>query len=175
MKCFLDMDGVLCDFISAACDIHGLDYGVIGTDYHLGLGVERFWQPIHDAGSSFWADLKPMPWYKTLLSVVDSCFDHWCVLSCPSKMVHDCCRGKHEWLERHGVVGSGPPVFDCDKGKYATCDSVLIDDDQRKCLAFTEAGGIAVWWPSSWNDNNEPLDNVLAEIRRLSDAANIQV
>lgn len=64
MRIYLDMDGVLCDFVGAACKLHGRDPATV-THWNFfkdwGMTAEEFWRPIHEAGEDFWANLEPYP------------------------------------------------------------------------------------------------------------------
>jgi len=57
----------------------------------------------------------------------------------------ECIAGKKEWLARYNI--SYPAIFQSDKAAHATPHSMLIDDQERKVVQWSIAGGHAVKFP----------------------------
>lgn len=159
MKAFLDMDGVLCDFVSAACSFHGrenpyLDYNIAAhgewsLEKLLNIEPERFWRPL---GYHFWRNLHWTPDGKKILDIVESIFgrENICLLSSPCDTT-GCVQGKLDWIaeqmpdyRRRFLIG--PP-----KEFAAGPNRVLIDDSDLNFQKFTDAGGKAFLVPRPWN------------------------
>lgn len=160
MSCFVDMDGVLFDFMGSAMARHGrLDVldnyptGVLYAPDLLGLSTSAFWKPLE--GHDFWADLKPYPWMSFLLEIIAFHFgDDWWIASSPC-FDPASASGKVESLQRH-MPKSGGNTFDryflCrDKWHLAKTGAVLIDDNEDNCRKFQDNGGKAVLFPAPWN------------------------
>jgi hypothetical protein len=164
---FLDMDGVLCDFIGPAAALHGRDARALDwaagkgldlaaqTSKVFGLGLDAFWWPIHAAGEKFWAELELTPWASGRAGLVASALrlDDCVVLSRPSSCPTSAA-GKALWLRRHFdgrfAVPSGA-ILCARKELLAGPGRVLIDDDDRNVAAWRAAGGAAVLLPQPWN------------------------
>ena len=96
----VDMDEVLCDFISGACKanevsrqelearripgewaIHNLvnelrrERLCTGFDWEIQAPLDQFWSPITEQGEDFWVNLEPLPWANTLITFIgDLCY-----------------------------------------------------------------------------------------------------
>ncbi|MCC7423578.1 MAG: hypothetical protein IT428_25185 [Planctomycetaceae bacterium] len=172
---FLDMDGVLVDFISAAVRLHGHGHrlaewptGIWEDHSVLGLTPADFWGPIETHGAKFWAELEPYPWalelYEQLREIAPVT-----IASSPNQDPH-CLEGKVQWLQkrfgrRFRDFLIGPP-----KHLMARPGTVLVDDSPRMIREFNAAGGRGILFPQPWNDNHphrqDPLAYVFKQLER---------
>lgn len=157
MKCFLDMDGVLCDFVLAACQLHGADdpykhdrnLGVWGFDKLIGVDTEAFWKPL---GYEFWSTLPWMHDAGYILRLVERTFgkENVCLLTSPCDTA-GCVEGKREWVKQNMPDYSRRLLIGSAKEFCAGPNRVLIDDYDHNVKVFRAAGGEAVLVPRKWN------------------------
>ena len=163
---FLDMDGVLADFITAALKLHfgkawrkvmdAWPKGVYETYKHMGLTVETFWDKINAAGTEFWANLPLFEWTEDLIEVCRS-FGSICLLSAPSQHV-SCVHGKLQWIQR--VLGKKFRDFVLTPRQHkqllAAPGRYLVEDSEQNAAEFMEAGGSGtIIIPQPWNSRPE--------------------
>src|SRR5258708_2072308 len=101
MKVWIDLDGVLVDFVGGAKKIHNkenvqLPLGQWEIAPYFGLSNNAFWKPI---GRDFWAELQFCSDAMEILGIIESTFgfENCCLLSAPNKDV-DCASGKIQWI-----------------------------------------------------------------------------
>ncbi|HID21142.1 MAG TPA: hypothetical protein EYP14_01900, partial [Planctomycetaceae bacterium] len=169
-RIFVDMDGVLSDFVSAALALHGrLDAlptwppGVWDLSRVLGRSSAEVWGGIARRGEDFWATLPPYPWADELIRLVRQ-FAPFTILSSPSNQP-SCLSGKMIWLQKHFGPGFrdfliGPPKHLC-----ASPGAVLIDDSDENIARFRQHGGRAVLYPQPWDANHALTNDRLAYVR----------
>ncbi len=174
---FLDMDGVIADFMQAALKEHFGDRwqqhlrdwpkGKYESYGHMGLTVNQFWEKINAIGPDFWADLPTFSWTEDL---IDMCreFGMICLLSSPSQHP-DCVSGKLRWIKR--VLGKGfkDYVFVPKRHKrlLAGPDRYLIEDSEQNANEFVEAGGGgAIVIPQPWNNYPERSLDLVGAVRQ---------
>jgi 5'(3')-deoxyribonucleotidase len=186
MKCYLDMDGVLADFIGGACKAHGRPYpyenesalGIWDTEKLWGISAAEFWQPI-DAYDKFWDTLDKTAEADILVDMVTGLFgrDNVAVLTAPS-MDPTCVPGKRRWMQRHYPWLSKKMIFASHEGKQfmAGKDTLLIDDKDSNVVEFREAGGSAILMPRHWNVRWMQAEVCLAHVQEqlnvIGEAAN---
>ena len=160
MKCFLDIDGVLVDFLGGACEFHKIPYSYNEYPFAYGewdvlppptlsLSTREFWDVLD---ADFWANLDWMPDGKDMLALAESVFgeENICLLTCPT-LSSACVAGKIDWIQKNLPKYSrryliGPPKHFC-----AHDNSVLIDDRDRNVEEFVDAGGYGILLPRPWN------------------------
>lgn len=150
MKIFLDVDGVIADFSSELCK-------KLDIEYDASAAHEDYWWieklaprgRIYKAmrGEEFWRSLKPYPWAKDLVKLVNELTDgNWRFLT---KATTDggCHSGKYEWIrENFGrdlnrlTICQGPKEF------YAHNGVILVDDKKEAILEFEKEGGYGYHW-----------------------------
>lgn len=171
---FLDMDGVLANFMEAALRAHGLDPQTLvwppgAVSYASVMGIEKshFWPPI-DGTSGFWERLEPYPWIDDLLRACRQVTENIALLSTPSP-APGAWSGKRTWQRRH--------LPDCElilcrsKHFLATPSRVLIDDTDEKIDKWRAAGGHGIVFPQLWNsahpDAHRPIEAVSGALTLL--------
>lgn len=173
---FLDMDGVLVDFMSGALKAHGagrerLTRGEWDFAKCLGLTQEEFWAKCK--GHSYWEGLLPLHDWLDILDVVRNAagFDRVWLLSSPS---HDpgCLSGKYAWLGLHLPGYQRKLILAPDKRPLARPGALLIDDSETNCAGFRAAGGEAFLFPRPWNhlhaEAHLGLDALLLTLKAMS-------
>lgn len=175
---FLDMDGVLCDFVTPALSLHkradALQTWPAGTwDIASVLGVsdEEFWKPINEAGHDFWFSLQPYPWMDRLVSLVTLVSD-WTIASSPSQCHHSA-SGKVAWLDKYFGFPFRKYLLGPDKHHLGKPGHLLIDDNDKNCCEFEARGGKAILFPQPWNElhrhASDPIEYVAERLVRITD------
>lgn len=155
-RCFLDLDGVLVDFVRGVQEFHKvtLPYESVrwGLEAQMGFGDRKneFWAPL---GYEFWANL---PWTQDGKEILDSVRvvfgANIGILSSPCSTL-GCCDGKRDWVRRNlGADLHRTCFLGADKSIFANPHSLLIDDNDDNVRKWREAGGAAILWPRPWND-----------------------
>lgn len=148
---FVDMDGVVADFHTSACALHGMTMEQMAENYGTYWSGDRFWQPIHDGGAEFWENIKPLPWAYALIDLVRSlCDDNWYFLSSPSNQP-SCHAGKVQWIHRFMGSDFNRMLLTPYKHLLAQPNHILIDDHEITVTRFNIEGGQTVLFPSSMN------------------------
>ena len=162
---FLDMDGVLTDFVTATLKVHdaldlleGWPPGEFNFAKVLGISNSQFWSKIDALGYRFWAEMPCYDWMDELLEVVQH-HAPFSILSTPSRSPESP-MGKVQWLRRHLQPNFkefliGQPKYHCAKP-----DTVLIDDHDSNVDSFREHEGRAILFPQPWNSNHAIVDRI---------------
>ena len=170
--CFLDMDGVLVDFVAGAHKVHGKTYEYKSVTWefmkHFGVSNNDFWAPM---GFDFWADL---PWTKEgpeLLRGLERYFPESIVLMTSPCLTVGSVEGKVEWIRRNMPNYARKFFVGPAKHLAAGPGKVLIDDHDNNVDLFRLYGGNAVLIPRPWNrladfapDGHFVPDDILHEI-----------
>jgi 5'(3')-deoxyribonucleotidase len=174
---FIDIDGVLADFISKAFTAHGsrydeatypkLEWSIANV---LGITEGFFWDQIDDAAPNFWPKLALYPWAKELLAEASG-IAPVLLLSTPSK--HPSCHyGKRQWVDKH--AHEFELILCKSKHFLAAPGRVLIDDNDGNIAKWREAGGIGILFPQPWNKNHpfigDKLGHALEQLHIVADA-----
>jgi len=164
---FLDMDGVLCDFVSSAFSAHGMKYdhavyprGVFAIEKVIGVTTSEFWRRIDFGGESFWENLDPYPWARTLVDELQE-IDKVVIATSPSRSPASY-SGKRRWLQKMGMCKLDS-MFGACKWLMAKSDRTLVDDGEHNIVEWEKAGGYAVVVPQPWNHAN-PVDDVVKHV-----------
>lgn len=177
--CFLDMDGILADFVGGACRAHGRDnpytmdnpqsWGVFDLEKVWGITPEQFWAPCD--GESFWDDLEEMPDAQQLYNLAVRTFglENIAVLTSPSQSPY-CVPGKRRWLKKHFPELVKKVIFTGAKGFLAGSGRYLIDDRDRNVTEFNQYGGTGILVPRMWNSRfscaGASVSRVVVDLRR---------
>lgn len=177
---FCDMDGVLCDFVSAAMRVHGATFepsawpaGIDDLAGLLGLTLPAFWREIDrfEEQHGFWSRLKAYPWVTDLVAMAEPF--GFTVATSPSRDPF-CASGKIQWLKRHLGESFGAFMVGPQKELLAAPGRVLIDDRDESIERFQQAGGQGILFPQPWNTNHGQCENRLAwvwkELQRYQSA-----
>ncbi len=170
-KCFLDMDGVISDFVFGFFMAHQCDsvyrgnpksLGIFDIEKIMGITLEEFWAPIKRMGPNFWVNLPKTPEADEIVDVVCREFgpENVCILTNPSQGVgaED---GKREWIKKYYPQFSKRIIFGEAKEFLAGPDKLLIDDRDRNIDDFVRFGGEGILIPRLWNRRYQVSDLVI--------------
>jgi len=137
-KIYVDMDGVLSDFLSAFKKIDGRTTTEVEKE-----GDEAFWEHVKKGGLEFWSNMPWMQGSKKMWSYIKD--KDVAILSSPARRLPNSPKGKAIWVKRE--LGSNTKLIlkrSKDKKEYANKNSILIDDLQKNITAWNAAGGIGI-------------------------------
>ena len=155
-KVYCDMDGVLCDFEKQYKSVTGMT----AKKANETLSAKEFWAPINGMGASFWSTMDWMKDGEKLWKGIEKYNPS--ILSCPSSD-YSSRVGKLKWLNKNIPGLSDNQVhFACNKQKYASPNSILIDDFPEKINAFVAAGGIGILHKST-SETLKELKKILGD------------
>jgi len=155
-KIFLDMDGVLADFVT----------GIEGPKY---LNATLSGSNVYDNNKQMFANkrlfrnLPPMPDMYELVHYVKKTGIYWELLSCAGEIARDIIvSDKIAWTKRY--VDNNVVVTCTLKGKhkaaFASPDHILVDDREKNIEAWENAGGIGILHTNS-ADTIVEIENII--------------
>lgn len=183
MNIFIDLDGVLCDFVGGVCrylgksNPYGEEIDCVGGespvfdgrtqreinknpgryDLHnlLGVSESEMWDAINER--DFWASLDAYPWAHDFVSY---CERFGAVYFATAPSLHwSSPAGKHLWIEKHFPRFLRRYVIGAPKFLLANTNAVLIDDNEKNCREFRKEGRECFLFPRPWNEKWEDVDN----------------
>jgi hypothetical protein len=184
-KIFLDLDGVVVDFILPAMELHGVPIRSL-KEYPRDAGWDcvkacnmlrkavglpaisatKFWRPF---GYQFYSDLPLRP---GALEFVDTLSEHGRITIATSPTLDpQCVAGKVTWIKNNLPELARRFFITPIKAELGRPGSVLIDDNNENCANFIGAGGQSILVPRPWNDNwnieTHPYDYVIDQLVRM--------
>ncbi len=180
---FLDMDGVLVDFVGSALSAfkqqRAIDVNSKQLDIDkfmdawppgewnipklLHIDEDEFWDTIHKANDGcWWEQLSSYPWAGELVDAARQ-IGKVRILSSPSNHP-SCYSGKK--VHRDRDFGELPLILCREKFLLAMPDRLLIDDNDRNVRRWREHGGLAILFPRIWNANHEWKDSPMEYVNR---------
>lgn len=178
MKCLIDMDGVLVDFVKGICELRGRENPYLLESNRNIFDMDKIWGISHeemfkDAEHDFWANLEWTSEGKEILNTLVNTFgiDNCCILSSPSKNLGSM-SGKLEWIYREIPEFSRRYLFGSKKHFVAHTNSILIDDLRKNCISFRKEGGTAIMIRRDWNtvDKYDTLKTFHSELEAFLSA-----
>ena len=181
MKVFLDMDGVLCDFCSAAFAVNGAEYdpndypkGTWNLEEVLGVTKEELWHNIDSCGVGFWMTLRPYAWTKAFVHGLLELTDDIVISTSPSRSPN-CYAGKRIWLDQCRTwcpeLSKMPVMMGSHKYLLANPNRILIDDGLHNIDKWRICGGKAIVFQQPWNTDSEQIEN--PAVKALTDLKTI--
>jgi 5'(3')-deoxyribonucleotidase len=174
MIVYLDMDGVIADFVTGTAKLlNQLTKGMYDEDPptewelgpHFGLSNNEIFRRLDGAGEQFWRKLQPTRCFERLVERLR--YTTVVVLTAITRSP-SCASGKVAWLQhwfKTPVILTSAP-----KALLAKPDTVLIDDKEENVRDFLGAGGRAILWPAPWNSEAADFPNCEAAFARLDQA-----
>jgi hypothetical protein len=154
MKIFVDMDGVVADFMGMLAK-----HGHTRTKWR----DEELW-PIVNAIPNFWGDMPVMKDARKLMSMIrkhDVAF-----LTAPTRFDARCKGGKamFAWKHFRGI----PIMFAraCEKKNRAEPGALLIDDNKGNVNQWRKAGGVAVLY-TTFEACRDEIDGIIKSFGTL--------
>ena len=150
-RIYCDMDGVLCDFKTAAQKATGMPI----SKWMYSSKSEK-WQPIKDT-PKFW---HTMPWQgggRQLWSFISKHKPHILSAYVEESFDPNCIPGKTKWLKTNVGVSTDRInlVKRVQKQNFANKNSILIDDYNKNISDFKRRGGIGIYHTSTSNTIRE--------------------
>jgi len=149
----LDMDGVCCDFASAAAEVCGHGGEIIkewNMAHQFGISDGKFWEAVDLCGFDFWRDLQAYPWFPEIYHALKAQGSVY-ITTTPSQSPHSFA-GKIRWLQDRLGRDFRDFIFTPHKHLLTEPGRILIDDNADTCRRFEEHGGRAILFPQPWND-----------------------
>lgn len=168
MKCILDCDGVIANFVGALCSRLNLSENDVFSDgrtyplpYDLDglLGVPVNHRLCELCTTDFWAALPVYPWAEALVAALSQTFGgNLFICTSPGILgngfVANAIYGKEQWIYTHFPQFSMRYVMTPSKHLLACGDVILIDDSPTVCNLFEANGGRAILFPQYWNSGH---------------------
>lgn len=127
---FVDMDGVLTDFIGAVEKHFQVDIPP-STGHEIwdamGYSEDTFWKRVNKIGPKFWATMDKLPWCDELLVWLQD--KDWVICTKPSRH-WSCAAGKVQWINNHI---RHKWIMIQDKHLLSQGNNLLIDNHPDNC------------------------------------------
>ena len=172
---FLDLDGVLSSWLTAACKICDVDIDDTDIRDKLKSGIyldkmgviseKDMWEKIDKHGTDFWRNLEPLPWADKLIKEMEK-LGKVCFLTSPGYCL-SAPTGKMQWIKDKGYNIMNL-IIAKEKHYCAAPNRILIDDSDNKIAKFREYGGHAFHWPNDFKliDGDEKVDEVIEKLKK---------
>ena len=151
-KLYVDMDGVLTDFVKQY-----KKYSGISIEEGKKLSSEKMWKPINDAGEKYWSTMEWISDGKKLWNYVKKY--NPILLTTPS-IKEESKTGKRKWVDKY--IGKNQKIiFSHNKEKYASKNNILINDMAKNIDHFEDIayGGIGIW--------HKNADKTIKELKKI--------
>lgn len=175
---YLDLDGVLVNFVLGATKIFQVGYnelisrwepGSYEMEKALGVSKKKFFNTLEEHGEEFWANLPIFPYALELYEHCESLGDVT-ILSAPT-LDPSSASGKIRWLQRLFGRNFRDYILTGKKEKCANANSILIDDFSFNTEKFIERGGKAILFPTWFNSRHhlskDPVNVIKEDIAIL--------
>lgn len=156
LQVFIDLDGVLADFLSAACLRFGRKMDELPTGiYDLARLFGMPWPEIDVAigrNYEFWRDIPMYPWSRSVMAMLrlaqsEGSIGDIFVLSSPWQQSPESHRAKLEWCDVNLGIPMSDVILTPHKHLLAGPNRLLIDDLPSHCVEWCRRGGYAITFP----------------------------
>lgn len=159
---FIDMDGVVADFVGGVCKLHDLDYrsltygmqGSYDIARHTCMSANDFWTHL-DQDEKFWENLELTEEAESIMSLLENHFKakNCYFLSSPA-MSPNCFYGKAAWIHKHFPGYINRLILTGHKHFVASPNRLLVDDSDTNIAKFKKHGGNTLLIPRPWNSGH---------------------
>lgn len=151
--CFIDLDGVLADFVEAAFIRHDIriPWADIQWDFvkQSGIDPETFWRSLD---FDFWKNVFRTAEFSATIDAAEKKFGKENIFICSSPCkTFGCGAGKAMWVDFYLPEYSQRLILTNRKEVFSGVGRVLIDDRDENVEDWIEAGGIGILVPRPWN------------------------
>jgi 5'(3')-deoxyribonucleotidase len=153
---YLDLDGVLVDFVAGALVAHKQDIPRLSMrwnffeQYTPPMTEAEFWK---DLGFDFWSTLPWTPEGKNFLAGLEGVFGDRIILLTSPADTSGAVEGKVEWVRRELPQYKKRLFVGPAKQLLAGPKKILVDDNNTNVERFRAEGGVAVLVPRPWNNS----------------------
>lgn len=159
MKVYVDLDGVLADFFSAAAKLSNAEHkGWRDMEFR---DVDKALKKIRKM-NGFFLGLEPFCMANTLVASIVNISGGYSVLSSPLTDYKNCAEEKIEWVKNNIHFEPDEIIITDNKPVYAK-GNVLIDDYGANCRAWEKAGGYAIKYQS----DEQHISDVITPLQAL--------
>jgi len=169
MSCFLDLDGVLTDFVGGVLAYFDVkDFVVDHWNFDktlsakLGLSLDDFWSHFDQ---SFWESLAWTADGRQILAACEECFGEEVYLLTSPCRTEGCAEGKMNWVKRHLSHYQRKLFIGSSKQAFAAPGKLLVDDSDANIAKFAAAGGQTLLVPRPWNALRDLQQQTVSYIR----------
>lgn len=163
--CFLDMDGVVVDFISYLIEKFGGDRSILinSEKYPLPFPLD-YYVPEHSKERVYtdwrvddWVAMKKLPWADELIAFLEFVFGKENIYFCsdpgiPGTSWFDISAiGKGKWIQQNYPNYAERLILTKRKESLASPDKLLLDDTESVFTSFIAGHGGAILVPNYWN------------------------
>ena len=188
---FVDLDGVLVDFYSAACALGGKkiedapEEALATCDvawipgYPVGdrAGSNHFWALLREKGPRWWLGLEmydgALDFVRGIIEMVG--FDNFAICTSPHRMATPSADGKVGWVDSVLAMSlmmdmglEQLPTIDWvltpAKHRVAAPGRILIDDNPDNCSDWKKKNGVAYLCDAPWNKGGMSREQILSEL-----------
>jgi hypothetical protein len=162
--CYLDLDGVLVNFVAGALRLHGKELPPRDVCWNfpdlIGFAGDRaadFWSPL---GFDFWAGLDWTPEGRATLAAIEDAFGGSVVVMTSPCNTPGAVEGKVAWIRRELPAYRRRFFVGPAKHYAAGPGKLLIDDSDDNAELFAGAGGRVLLVPRPWNRRAAETDDL---------------
>lgn len=165
LNLFLDVDGVLADFVGAAHRVHGREPQPV-TEWNFfdswDMTAERFFAPM---GFDFWYGLEPTDDAQRIVEVCvkRATRSRLALLSSPCE-TPGCADGKRAWVKKWFPNLLPNLILANAKQLIAHPRAVLIDDSDANAIRWVNRAGGGFVWPQPWNSQASQIPSRLLRL-----------
>jgi len=156
-KVFIDLDGVLCDFIAAANELFKV------RDFAQWNDMKKtHWKRINDEGVKFWSDMSWTKDGKKLWNYLLKNYKDIQILSAHPLDKGESELGKRLWVRKNLGASYAANAIIClgvEKQTYADINHILIDDSNRNIRQWINRNGIGILHKNT-NNTIKQLENL---------------
>jgi 5'(3')-deoxyribonucleotidase len=158
MICYLDLDGVLADFVGGVCNafniprhklLDRLPKGQFDLAPALGISESDFWG-IVDNHLYFWRSLQITPDGMEILKLCEDHFDEVVIMT-SAPYNPQAAADKVWWINSFLPNYKRKYAITSCKSAFAHPEAVLVDDSDNNIEKFGHAGGGTILVPRHWN------------------------